>query len=263
MTEESPGRQVSVNGTTLYVEEYGVGQPLVLVHGGTWSLESWRPLIPSLAGNARVIVFDSRGHGRSTNPSDELSYELLADDTAGLIDALGLERPFVGGWSDGGQVALELELRHPGLARGLIAGGVMHDFRSPEFSGFVRGMFCMDAGGLVDCDAMEVQRPVVSGWMKSAHKQSQVQWRKVAQQTAEMWLNYRKLTEDIVNRITIPTLVISGDRDGFTPLSHTIDFYQWIAGAELAILPGRDHGGVLQQPLLFSATVADFMARHQ
>ena len=75
------GRHVDVNGVSLYVEEYGEGKPLLLVHGGTWSLDSWRPLIPVLADKMRVVVFDSRGHGRSTNPTGELTYELLADDS--------------------------------------------------------------------------------------------------------------------------------------------------------------------------------------
>ena len=87
------------------------------------SSASWAGVVPRLAGSFRVITFDDRGHGRSTNPSGALSFEQLADDTVALIEALRLERPFVGGWSDGGEVALQFGLRHPGRARALIAGG--------------------------------------------------------------------------------------------------------------------------------------------
>lgn len=261
MSDSSVGRQIEANGASLYVEEHGEGVPVVLVHGGTQSSESWRPMIPLLAESLRVIVFDSRGHGRSTNPSGELTYELLADDTAALIEVLGLERPVVGGWSDGGQVALEVGLRHPGLARALIAGGVMHNFQSPEFQGFVNYLFCIDEHGVVDCDAMEASRPVVMGWMKSAHVQTADQWRDVARQTAKMWTVYPPLTEDKVSRIDAPTLVISGDRDGAIPLSHTIDFYNWLPNSELAILPGLDHGTAVSQPSLFATAVKDFVSR--
>jgi pimeloyl-ACP methyl ester carboxylesterase len=85
-------RNITVNGVSLYVEEHGAGRPVVLVHGGTISSAWWAPLIERLAPRYRVIVFDSRGHGRSTNPTGELSYELIADDTAALIAELGLER---------------------------------------------------------------------------------------------------------------------------------------------------------------------------
>ena len=73
-------------------------------------------MLPELVDRFRVIVPDSRGHGRSTNESGALSYALLADDIAALIAALELDRPVVGGYSDGGQVALELAVRHPEAA---------------------------------------------------------------------------------------------------------------------------------------------------
>src|SRR6478672_10752071 len=117
------GRQVEVNGASLHVEEQGTGDSILLVQPGLVSSAVYASLVPLLARNYRVITFDSRGHGQSTNPSGMLSYEQLTDDTAALADALGLDRPFVGGWSDGGQIAIEFGLRHPGRARGLIVGG--------------------------------------------------------------------------------------------------------------------------------------------
>src|SRR5215212_11867928 len=105
-TAQALGQQVDVNGASLYVEEHGQGDPLVLVHAGLLSSGSWAGLVPLLAESFRVITFDNRGHGRSTNPSGALSFEQLADDTAALIEVLGLERSVVGGWSDGGEVTL-------------------------------------------------------------------------------------------------------------------------------------------------------------
>src|SRR3954454_896908 len=113
-------RRVEVNGVSLYVEEQGTGDPILFVQPGLVSSAVYAGITPLLADHYRVIAFDSRGHGQSTNPDGQLSYELIADDTAALIDALELDHPVVGGWSDGGQVALELGLRYPGRARGLI-----------------------------------------------------------------------------------------------------------------------------------------------
>src|SRR5215207_165364 len=147
------GQQIEVNGVSLFVEEQGRGDPVVLVHAGLLSSGSWAGVVPLLAEAYRVSTFDNRGHGRSTNPSSALSYEQMADDTAALIDALGLERPFVGGWSDGGEVALQLGLRHPGLARAVIAGGTSPEMGDSERARReTRRFFQVDAQNVVDID---------------------------------------------------------------------------------------------------------------
>lgn len=112
-----PAGSIDVNGTKLSYEEHGEGTPLVLIHGGLASSAAWAPAIAELTAGFRVIQLDSRGHGRSTNPGGQLSYARIADDVAALIAALGLIRPVVGGWSDGGQATLELGARHPAWPR--------------------------------------------------------------------------------------------------------------------------------------------------
>jgi pimeloyl-ACP methyl ester carboxylesterase len=111
------GCYLDLNGAKIYYEEQGSGIPIVLVHGGFTSSARWAPTVPSLADAFRVITPDSRGHGNSDNPSGELSYPQLADDVAALIAELGLVRPIVGGYSDGGQVTLEFGVRHPARPR--------------------------------------------------------------------------------------------------------------------------------------------------
>ena len=128
--ETATGKSLAVNGVSLHVAEQGQGTPIVLVHPGLTSSAAYAGLAPRLAEHFRVITIDTRGHGLSTNPSGELSYELIADDAAALIELLGLERPVVGGWSDGGHVALEFGLRHTGRARALIVGAAFADFRN-------------------------------------------------------------------------------------------------------------------------------------
>ena len=258
----STSRQIAVNGASLHVEEQGAGPPIVLVHGGTITSASWLPLIELLAPRFRVIVFDSRGHGRSTNPSRELSYQLLADDTAALIKELELDRPIVGGWSDGGQVALEVGLRHAGLARCLIAGGVMHAFQSNDFQSTTRAMFCVGADGQANCDAMEQRGGPLVEWVKSLHTTSPDQWRDVARMSATMWLQYRDLSAEVLAPVTEPTLVVSGDRDELIPLAHTVEIFEWLPDSELAILPGQDHTAPLTEPQGLAHVIRDYVDRH-
>ncbi len=251
---------VDVNSVSLYVKEQGEGVPIVLVHGGTVSSVTWSKSIDLLAEYHHVVVFDSRGHGASTNPSGELTYEVIADDTAALIAELGLEAPVVGGWSDGGQVALELGLRHPGVARALIPGGAMHDF-GPAFHRVTTQLFCLDANGKADFDALEASDSPIAGYLKGMHTTTPTQWQDVAQQSADMWLGYSGLNADKLARVNEPCLVIAGDRDNLIPLQQTIDIFEWLPNAELAILPGQDHGQPLSSPAKFMAAIIEYVAR--
>ena len=151
-------RRIEVNGVELSVRERGRGPAVVLVQPGLLSSEVYEAIAPRLTEQFRVVTFDSRGHGRSTNPSGELRFEVLADDTAALIGALGLARPFVGGWSDGGEVALQVGLRHPGLARGLIAGGTSLLMGGSEAArAETRAFFHADEHNVVDIDAFAAE----------------------------------------------------------------------------------------------------------
>src|SRR4026209_1320768 len=116
MTQAAPslkGSYVKANGLNMYYEEYGSGEPLVLLHGGMRTGKNFEHLIPAFSKHFRVIAPDSRGHGRTDNPSGEFSYRLMADDMAAFIDALKLNQPSICGWSDGGQIALELGMHYP------------------------------------------------------------------------------------------------------------------------------------------------------
>jgi pimeloyl-ACP methyl ester carboxylesterase len=124
------GRYVRANGIDIYYEEYGSGEPLLLIHGGFVNHTMWEQHIPIFAQHFRVITPDSRGHGRTKSPIDTLSYRLFADDMAEFVQALGLRQPLVCGYSDGGQIILEMAMHHPRLAKAYVAGGT--DYYFPE-----------------------------------------------------------------------------------------------------------------------------------
>src|SRR5690349_12583033 len=123
MTQSENGHYVQANGLDIYYQEYGQGEPLILIHGGILTAESWGPYIAGLAEHYRVITADTRGHGRTKNSGGKLSFSLLAADVVAFIQALGLEKPLVFGYSDGGQTALEIGMHYPGVARAFVVGG--------------------------------------------------------------------------------------------------------------------------------------------
>ena len=118
---------VMVGDIEVHSLEEGRGQPLLLLHAGTATVDAWGEAMLRLADRYRVFALDTRGHGKTTNPAQKLSYAQFADDVAGFIAALGLKKPLIVGYSDGGQTALEFGLRHPGKAGALVMGGTLSE----------------------------------------------------------------------------------------------------------------------------------------
>ena len=102
-----------VNDIQMYYAVYGQGEPVLLIHGGLGSADAWGFQVPELAESHKVIVADSRGHGRSTRSEKPFGYALMADDYLALLDHLGIDKVALVGWSDGGIIGLEIAIRHP------------------------------------------------------------------------------------------------------------------------------------------------------
>jgi pimeloyl-ACP methyl ester carboxylesterase len=260
------GRRIEVNGASVHYEERGAGTPLILIHGGLVSSAMWEPVLPGLLDGFRVITPDSRGHGRSTNPTGRLSYAQIADDVASLIAALGLVRPVVGGYSDGGQVALELGVRHPDAAGALIVGAAYPDFANTGLRELCKAFLGADEAGTPDHAHVEAHLGDFAEVAKSWHHGGDEQWRALVQQTGPMWLDYEGLTPDEVRRIHVPALVIAGDRDEQEGrLDLMVSLYQALPNGELGICPRADHFAPLtpERADMFAAIIRDFAARHR
>jgi pimeloyl-ACP methyl ester carboxylesterase len=263
MNESRSGRTVDVNGAALYYEEHGSGAPLILVHGGLGSGAQWEPVVLELARSWRVITPDSRGHGRSTNPAGELSYAGIADDIAALIGALGLDNPVVGGWSDGGQVTLELGARHPGAASALIVGAAYPNFDAGGLREAHRMLLGADDRGIPDASHLDAQLGEFAEEIKALHPGGADQWRRLVDESASMWLQYEGLSPDDLEEITAPVLVLAGDRDELIPLDLSVSLFRELPNAELAICPWLSHDGPTRERApVIASLIRDFAGRH-
>jgi pimeloyl-ACP methyl ester carboxylesterase len=260
MNDQVQSNHVWCNGLRIHYEDHGAGAPVVLLHGGlvTGHL-MWSNHVPALARNHRVLVPDSRGHGRTDNPEGRLAYDLMADDCAAFIEALGLDRPAVVGYSDGAQTALELGIRHPDRIAGLVLGGVVAEptaryFQDLSAIGFIQP-------GVVDVEKFERAFPGFLDTVKDLHRHvyGPAYWRRFLEQTSRMWLTLPSYSDDALASIPVPTLVVTGDRDE-EPLAQAPRLCRTIPRAELGVIPGADHAAVERS--LFRDVVLDFLARH-
>ncbi|HEX8597795.1 MAG TPA: alpha/beta hydrolase [Chloroflexia bacterium] len=259
-TDVQQGRYIQVNDLEIYYEEYGKGEPLVLLHGGTATLQSWQDQIPAFAEHFRVVALDSRGHGKTNNPAGELSYGRMSEDVAAFIQALDLNKPLVFGYSDGGQIALELGMRYPELTGALVLGGTSYRF-PPQYFQALRG-FGVDKPENFDPGRLQTDQPEWVDYLKAEHVRANDPdyWKTFMKQIATLWWNVQDYGREDLQKITAPTLILQGDRDEGVDVEQAVEMYRGIPNAELAVLPNATHGQLGESA---NRIVIDFLKRHQ
>jgi pimeloyl-ACP methyl ester carboxylesterase len=259
-TVTEQGKFINVNGINIYYEDYGSGKPVVLLHGGLGSSARMKLFVPALSKHFRVITPDIRGHGKTDNPSGRFSYRLLADDLAEFMNRLELYQPFVCGWSDGGQIALELGMQYPDVAKGLIVGAAWFKF-SDSYQKILR-FLGIEAPGYVNYEQTEKAVPHLVEVLRSLHQPGPEYWKELLKQVSTMWWTPLGYKADDFERIIIPTLILVGDRDMIVPVEEAVEMYRLIPKAELAIAPNGDHGFPFVNPDPFTALTLAFLLRH-
>lgn len=240
-SNKAAGKYYPVRGINIYTEQYGTGKPLLLLHGNGGSIRSMASLIPYFSSQYKVIAVDSRAHGKSTDPGDSLSFEMMADDNAALLDLLHIDSAYVIGWSDGGIIALSLAMRHPGKVIKLASTG---------------------ANLWPDSTAL-----LPSLWKEEKHYYDSLHTTTFT--TAKEKNDWKIFMLDwlqpniplaALKNISCPSLIISGDND-LINLEHTIQIYQHIPHAYLWILPDSGHDTLIGHKDEFNKKVNEFFGK--
>lgn len=263
-----------VNGITVHYEDRGAGTPLVLVHGHPFDRTMWAPQIQTFgaagpAGNWRVIAPDLRGYGASTVVPGVTLLETFAHDIAALLDALDLaaERIVLGGLSMGGQIVMEFARLFPERLRGLVLADTFAQRETPEGRAIRHAtadrLLREGMGGYTDevLDKMVApytieRQPEVAAHVRRMMLGAPPEGAAAALRGRAERLDYTEL----LGRITVPTLVVVGEDDSYTPVSDA-EFLHWhIRDATLAVIEDAAHLPNLEQPARFDETLGKFLA---
>ncbi|WP_432510404.1 alpha/beta fold hydrolase [Kineococcus sp. SYSU DK001] len=235
---------LDLRGTPTHVETAGAGEPLVLLHGGFCSLETMRPIGEALTDTFAVHAAERPGHGRTPDRQGPFSYDDGVLDTLALLDAQGIGRAHLVGFSDGGVIALLLAIRHPERVRSVVA---ISANLSPEGIG----------GHEVpqNTEAMARMRAEHEALSPDGPEHTEV----VLAKLTELWAHQPQIPVADLARIGVPALVVAGEHD-VVDREHTRSIAAGIAGAREEIVAGTTHLLVVERPDEVTRLVRQFLA---
>jgi pimeloyl-ACP methyl ester carboxylesterase len=237
------GKFAELNGAKIYYEEYGKGEPLLLIHGNGGSIESMGNQIDYFKSKYRVIAADSRGQGKSELKTDSLTYVQITKDTEALVNHLKLDSISIIGWSDGGIVGLQMGISGKSKIKKIIAMGA--NLRP-------------DSTAIYSWAAKDVQNLKKMIASKIKEKDTNENWN-LMKQLCGLLTDQPSIAAKDLSKIKAKVLVIAGDRDVIRN-EHTVEIFENIPKAQLCIMPGETHFAPASSPELFNALANKFLS---
>jgi pimeloyl-ACP methyl ester carboxylesterase len=237
-----------VNGIKIWYATFGHGAPVILLHGGLANSNYWGLLVRALAPHYRVIVMDSRGHGRSSRDARPYGYDLMASDVVALMDYLKIDKAALVGWSDGAIIGLDIALHHPERLTKLFAFAANSD-----------------PSAVKDVD----KSPVFSAFIARARQEYQQlsptpkEYDAFLKQIEKMWDSEPHWTANDLHTIKVPTWIVDADHDEAIKRENTLFMADNIPGSGLLIQPQVSHFSFLQDPGQFNGDVQHFLEHVQ
>ncbi|MCX8952974.1 alpha/beta fold hydrolase [Ruegeria sp. NA] len=236
-----------INGIDMYYATYGDagGTPVLMIHGGLAHGDVWAAQIADLSQDHRVIVADTRGHGRSTNDGSPYSYALLSQDYLALLDHLGVDQVHLVGWSDGANIGYSISTTNPDRlashfahAGNVTLDGIDPSVETNEVFGTYVGMMAQDYAAM---------SPTPDGFEAFLGG------------VAAMWGTEKPGGLEALSSITVPTLVVQSAHDEAILMAHSQAIADAIPGAKLLVLDDVSHFASFQDPGAYTRAIRDFI----
>jgi len=243
------GQYVDVNGVKLYYEVYGEGEPLILLHGGIGSINGFHLNIPVYKKFFKVYAYDRSGHGRSDDSGKPFDYKAMANETIHFMDAVGIKAAFMVGYSDGGIIGYHIASLFPDRVKKLVA-----------------------VGANVGAENLGIPIENFEAWLNPNSPAKWVQdiepeytklsptpnFKHYIERTRDLWIGDSYPTVDQIKKITVPVMIVSGDREDL-PLEHAVELYRSLKNGQLCIIPNGDHFILTKQAALMNKIVVEYL----
>ena len=246
LPEPAAQGEVVVDGAHIHYATYGKGTPVLLLHGGLGSGEQFGFQVPALADSYQLVLIDTRGHGRSTLTKTKLTYHLMAEDVIAVMDKLELPHAAIVGWSDGGEIGLDLAIHHADRVARLFVIGANYDVHGSKNRGdhtetFARyGAKCRKDYGKLSA-------------------KDQRKWDELVDAMTPVWHATTVFTKDQLRAITVPTVVADGDHDEIIELAQVKEMATLIPKGRLVVFENASHFAMWQDPTSVNHALVEFL----
>jgi pimeloyl-ACP methyl ester carboxylesterase len=237
------GKFAEINGAKIYYEEYGKGEPLLLIHGNGGSIESMGNQIDYFKKKYRVIVADNRGQGKSELKTDSLTYDQITKDTEELVNKLKLDSISIIGWSDGGIVGLQMGISGKSKIKKIVTMGANLRPDSTAVNSWAIK------------DVQNMKKMVAS---KIKEKDTSENWN-ILKQLAGLLVDQPNIATKDLSKIKAKVLIMAGDKD-IIKNEHSVEIFENIPKAQLCIMPGETHFAPASSPEVFNALANKFLS---
>ena len=233
-----------VNGIKIWYASFGQGEPVLLIHGGLANSNYWGHQVRALQKHYRVVVMDSRGHGRSSRNEQPYGYDLMASDVLALMDHLGIKKAAIVGWSDGAIIGLDIAMHHPERVSRLFAFAANSD-----------------PSGVADIAKSDVFNAYIerAGEEYKRLSPTPTEYKSFVEQITKMWETQPNWTEADLAAIKVPTWIVDADHDEAIKRENTEFMAAHIPNAGLLIQPNVSHFSFMQDPEQFTNDVLHFL----
>jgi pimeloyl-ACP methyl ester carboxylesterase len=232
-TSSTLGQAISINGMDMYYEVSGLGEPLVLLHGGGGVGANWQLIFKESPEGYQLIVPDLRGHGRSTNPIMEFTFRQSALDIFALLDHLGIERFKAIGVSMGAKTLLHMATQQPARVEAMVLVSA-----TPYFPEQARAIMRQ----VSTAEHTEAEWQQMREWHKHGDEQIRALWRLTdAFKDSYTDMNF---TPPYLSTVRARTLIVHGDHDPLYPINLALEMYAAIPRSYLWVVPNGGHGPI-------------------